>query len=30
MRLEIPNYPVIEAELPEDMQQLLKELAKGA
>ena len=30
MRLEIPDYPVIEAELPEDMQQLLKELAKGA
>jgi 23S rRNA pseudouridine955/2504/2580 synthase len=30
MRLEIPDYPVIEAELPEDMQQLLKELEKGA
>lgn len=30
MRLEIPDYPVIDAELPEDMQQLLKELEKGA
>lgn len=28
MRLEIPDYPVIEAPLPEDMQQVLDELRK--
>jgi 23S rRNA pseudouridine955/2504/2580 synthase len=28
MRLEIPNYPVIEAPMPEDMQQVINELRK--
>ena len=28
MRLEIPDYPVIEAPMPEDMQQLMDELRK--
>ena len=28
MRLEIPNYPVIEAPIPEDMQQLISQLRK--
>ncbi|EXB45916.1 RluA family pseudouridine synthase [Acinetobacter sp. 1000160] len=28
MRLEIPNYPVIEAPMPEDMQQVIDELRK--
>lgn len=28
MRLEIPNYPVIEAPLPDDMQKLIKSLSK--
>jgi 23S rRNA pseudouridine955/2504/2580 synthase len=28
MRLDIPNYPTIEAPMPEDMQQVINELRK--